>query len=214
MYHVPSRERAPRIAELLRTFGLTPRKDAKFGGLSKGLKRRATIAAALVHRPAILFLDEPTSGLDVMSARALRRFLEGLRATGVTVFLTTHYIEEADQLCDRIAIIVNGRVIAVDTPNNLKEVVHGSSIIAVTYASAIPPDAVDELATYGQVEVQRNTVRMQVTDVSLSLRAVTRVADVHGLEVAALNTVKPSLEDAFVQLTGVESETMLTEKTG
>jgi ABC-2 type transport system ATP-binding protein len=212
MYHVPTYDREPRISELLDTFGLSNRKDAKFGGLSKGLKRRATIAAALVHRPAILFLDEPTSGLDVMSARALRQFLKTLRATGVTVFLTTHYIEEADQLCDRIAIIVKGRVIAVDTPDSLKEVVHATSIITVTYTSPLQPDTVDELAAYGQIEVRGNTVRMQVTDVSQSLKAVTRIADDQDLKVVDLNTVKPSLEDAFVTWTGVESEAMLQEK--
>jgi ABC-type multidrug transport system ATPase subunit len=129
MYHVPKHEGGDRIQSLLKTFGLIDRSGAKFGGLSKGLKRRATIAAALLHRPALLFLDEPTSVLDVMSARFLRQFLKDLRATGVTVFFTTHYIEEADQLCDRIAIIVKGRIIAVDTPEQLKAVVKGTSII-------------------------------------------------------------------------------------
>jgi len=212
MYHAPKNEREHRITSLLKTFGLTERRGAKFGGLSKGLKRRATIAAALVHHPDILFLDEPTSGLDVMSARSLRHFLRDLRETGVTVFLTTHYIEEADQLCDRIAIIVKGRIIAVDTPENLKAVVQGTSIIEASFTSKVESIAVEELEAYGKVEVKDNTLWIQVTDVSKSLKALTRFADDHGLEVAYMNTVKPSLEDAFVKLTGVESEIMLMEK--
>jgi ABC-2 type transport system ATP-binding protein len=212
MYHVPKPERTNRITNLLKTFGLTERRDAKFGGLSRGLKRRATIAAALVHRPDILFLDEPTSGLDVMSARSLRQFLRDLREMGVTVFLTTHYIEEANQLCDRIAIIVKGRIIAIDTPENLKAVVQGTSVIEVTFTSPVQPINLEELKTYGQVEVKDNTLWIQVTDIPKSFKALTSFADDHGLEVVNMNTVNPSLEDAFVHLTGVESEVMLMEK--
>jgi len=212
MYHVPKNEREHRITSLLKTFGLTDRRGAKFGGLSKGLKRRATIAAALVHHPEILFLDEPTSGLDVMSARSLRKFLKNLRETGVTVFLTTHYIEEADQLCDRIAIIVKGRIIAVDTPEKLKAVVQGTSVIEVTFTSPVQRINLEELEAYGQVEAKDNTLWIQVTDVSKSLKALTSFADDNGLEVVYMNTVKPSLEEAFVKLTGVESEVMLMEK--
>jgi len=212
MYHVPKQEREHRITSLLKTFGLIERKGAKFGGLSKGLKRRATIAAALVHRPDILFLDEPTSGLDVMSARSLRNFLKDLQETGVTVFLTTHYIEEADQLCDRIAIIVKGQIIAVDTPENLKANVQGTFVIEVAFTSPVEPKNLEELEAYGKVEAKDNTLWIQVTDVSKSLKALTSFADDHGLEVVYMNTLKPSLEDAFVKLTGVESEVMLMEK--
>ena len=212
MYHVPKIERENRIKSLLKIFGLTDRRGAKFGGLSKGLKRRATIAAALVHRPDVLFLDEPTSGLDVMSARSLRRFLKDLRATGVTVFLTTHYIEEADQLCDRIAIIVKGRIIAVDTPENLKAVVQDTSVIEVAFTSSVESTNLEELEAYGPVEVKDNTLWIRVRDVSKPLKALTSFAYDHGLEVVYMNTVKPSLEDAFVKLTGVESKVMLMEK--
>jgi len=212
MYHVPKKERAHRISSLLKTFSLTERRGAKFGGLSKGLKRRATIAAALIHRPDILFLDEPTSGLDVMSARSLRQFLKNLGEMGVTVFLTTHYIEEADQLCDRIAIIVKGRIIAVDTPENLKTIVQSTSVIETTFASPVATMNLEELEAYGRVEAKDNTLWIHVTNVSRSLRMITSFADDHGLEIVYMNTVKPSLEEAFVKLTGVESEVMLMEK--
>jgi len=212
MYHVPKSERRDRIQTLLKTFDLTDRSRAKFGGLSKGLKRRATIAAALIHRPDVLFLDEPTSGLDVMSARSLRQFLTDLRETGVTVFLTTHYIEEADQLCDRIAIIVKGQIIAVDTPENLKAVVHGKSILKVGFTSPVESTNLEELKGYGQIEVKDNTLWMHVSNFSKSLKALASFADNHCLEVIYINTVKPSLEEAFVKLTGVESEVMLMDK--
>jgi ABC-2 type transport system ATP-binding protein len=212
MYHVPKIERANRIGALLKTFGLTDRREVKFGILSKGLKRRVTIAAALIHNPDILFLDEPTSGLDVMSARSLRQFLKDLQDTGVTVFLTTHYIEEADQLCDRIAIIVKGRIITVDTPENLKTVVQDTSIIEIRFTSLMDSLNLDELKNYGRVKIKNNTLWLQVSDVSEALTALTNFTNDHSLEVAQINTVKPSLEDAFVQLTGVEPEVMLMEK--
>jgi ABC-2 type transport system ATP-binding protein len=215
MYHVPKKERKKRIQCLLTIFNLDDRRGSKFRGLSKGLKRRATIAAALVHRPDILFLDEPTSGLDVMSVRSLRQFVKDLRETGVTVFLTTHYIEEADQLCDRIAIMVKGRVIAVDTPEHLKGRIHGTNVIDVVFRAPVEPISVEELETLGQTTVKGHALRIrEVTDVSKSLRAVTRFAENHGLDVVHLNTGKPSLEDAFVRLTGVKSEAMLLEKEG
>jgi ABC-2 type transport system ATP-binding protein len=212
MYHVPKGERRDRIVRLLETFGLTDRKRTKFGVLSKGLKRRATIASALIHRPSLLFLDEPTSGLDVMSARSLRQFVKDLRELGVTVFLTTHYIEEADQLCDRIAIIVQGRIIAVDTPERLKAGDHETSIIEVAFAAPVASTDWDELDEYELVEVTDNRVWLRVREVSPALKAVTRFADARGLEIVSLNTVKPRLEDAFVSLTGVASEEMLVEK--
>ena len=212
MYHVPKHERKDRITSLLSIFGLDDWSGKKFGGLSKGLKRRATIAAALIHQPDILFLDEPTSGLDVLSARALRQFLKSLRETGVTVFLTTHYIEEADQLCDRIALIVNGRIITVDTPTNLKNMIQDISIVEVIFDSEILVQDYNELFRCGQVEVQKNTVRIHVTDISQSLKAITHFADAHDLEIIEMNTVRPTLEDAFVKLTGIQSEAMLLEK--
>jgi ABC-2 type transport system ATP-binding protein len=212
MYHVPRRERDERIRGLLKTFGLTDRRGLKFRGLSKGLKRRVTIAAALIHRPDILFLDEPTSGLDVMSARSLRDFLKDLREMGVTIFLTTHYIEEADQLCDRIAIIVKGQIIAVDTPEHLKAVVQSTSVIEVAFTSSVESYNLEELETYGPVEMKDNTVWLQAREVSKPLKALMSWADDHGLEVTSMNTVKPSLEDAFVKLTGMGAEMMLMEK--
>jgi len=120
LYSVSKRERENRIIQLLNIFNLEDKRDVRFAKLSKGMKRKVTIASALVHNPLILFLDEPTTGLDVLSARVLRAMIRELNRKGVTIFLTTHYIEEAEQLCERVAIIVNGSIKTVDTPENLK----------------------------------------------------------------------------------------------
>ena len=119
LYSVSQKDREKRIGELLKRFDLEPKREAKFATLSKGMKRKVTIAAALIHSPQVVFLDEPSTGLDVLSARILRAMIKELKALGVTIFLTTHYIEEAEQLCDRVAILVNGTIKTVDTPGNL-----------------------------------------------------------------------------------------------
>jgi len=119
LYGVPTVNREKRITELLKRFDLESKRQAKFSTLSKGMKRKVTIAAALIHSPQVMFLDEPTTGLDVLSSRSLRAMIKELKKLGVTIFLTTHYIEEAEQLCDQVAILVNGTIKTVDTPRNL-----------------------------------------------------------------------------------------------
>jgi len=120
LYNVARPERESRIKKLLSVLGLEDKKDIKFDKLSKGMKRKVTIAAALVHDPSVLFLDEPTTGLDVLSARVLRMMIKEFNQKGVTIFLTTHYIEEADQLCDTVAIIVGGKIKEIAAPEELK----------------------------------------------------------------------------------------------
>ena len=119
LYGVAKAKREERISELLKTFNFESKRDAKFSKLSKGMKRKAVIAAALMHNPKILFLDEPTTGLDILSVRILHTLIKELKGMGVTIFLTTHYIEEAEKLCDTVAIIVGGRIRALDTPEKL-----------------------------------------------------------------------------------------------
>jgi len=120
LYGVPHTQRRKKAEELLKTFRLYERKDGLFRTFSRGMKRALTIAAALIHNPEVLFLDEPTVGLDVVAARSLRNLIFNLRRQGITIFLTTHYLEEADLLCDRVAILVKGRILAIDNPQVLK----------------------------------------------------------------------------------------------
>jgi len=128
LYGIPRTQRRKRAEELLKTFSLFERKDSLFRTFSRGMKRALTIAAALIHNPQVLFLDEPTVGLDVVAARSLRNLISNLHRQGITIFLTTHYLEEADLLCDRVAILVKGRILAVDTPQVLKDKTNKKSL--------------------------------------------------------------------------------------
>jgi ABC-2 type transport system ATP-binding protein len=128
LYGVPRQQRKKQAEDLLKTFGLYERKDNFFRTYSRGMKRALTIAAALIHNPLVLFLDEPTVGLDVVAARTLRNLINGMRSRGTTIFLTTHYLEEADFLCDRIAIIVKGKIVKIDTPCALKDLAKTNSL--------------------------------------------------------------------------------------
>jgi ABC-2 type transport system ATP-binding protein len=128
LYGVPRAQRRKRADELLKTFRLHDRKDSLFRTFSRGMKRALTIASALTHNPEVLFLDEPTVGLDVVAARSLRNLISNLRRQGVTIFLTTHYLEEANLLCDRVAVLVKGTILAIDTPQALKDKTNQSSL--------------------------------------------------------------------------------------
>ena len=197
LYGVPRAEWRPRAEELLERFRLSEKRDISFAKLSRGMKRALTIAAALAHHPPLVFLDEPTTGLDVMNARSLRKMIAGLRDGGVTVFLTTHYLEEAERLCNRVAIIVNGKIVALDTVDGLKKTAHNTNIVEITFESE-----------NGGVE----TRRFEDRDVAKSVQ--TGLAQANGRRVLAVNTLRPTLEDVFVKLTGLSREVMLAEKAG
>jgi len=202
LYSVPRSQWRPRAEELLQVFGLAERAASRVSGFSHGMRRRLTIACALVHRPALLFLDEPTTGLDVQSARQLRSMVGDLRDEGVTVFLTTHYIEEADLLCDRVAMINKGRIVALDTPETLKASVTGSKVVEVAFSGH---PAEEELqAIPGVFEVYRlgDRYRLSVGSDSDIVGAVVDYGRSRGLRVTSLTTLKPSLEDAFLRITG------------
>jgi ABC-2 type transport system ATP-binding protein len=195
LYGVPRAERKRLAAELLERFRLTDKRDVLFARLSRGMKRALTIAAALAHHPSLLFLDEPTTGLDVMSARNLRNTIAELRAQGTTVFLTTHYLEEAARLCDRVAIIVKGRIVALDSVANLKAHLQQRTEVEITLEDA-----------NGGIQ----TKRFAGDDVASVLQAA--LGQTSGRRLVAVNTVLPTLEDVFVQLTGLDAEIMRLDK--
>jgi ABC-2 type transport system ATP-binding protein len=199
LYGVPRTERKARATALLERFRLTEKQEVHFAKLSRGMKRALTIAVALAHRPALVFLDEPTTGLDVISARNLRQMIASLREEGVTVFLTTHYLEEAERLCDRIAIIVKGRIVALDSPNGLKSAEQQSGCVTLEITLANGENGVE-------------TRRVEAQDVKTAMQI--GLAQAGGREVLAVSTLRPTLEDVFVKLTGLSAEVMLTEKGG
>ncbi len=214
LHGMPRRRRIARAENLLRFLGLYESRHRRTGTFSTGQRKRLLIASALLHEPQILFLDEPTTGLDVQSARRIRELLRELNDKGVTIFLTTHYIEEADQLCQRIAIIDRGRIVTVDTPEGLKSLARRKEIIEVTFDRAaergIPRlqalDRVEKVVTFGE------KIRLHVQDPSAVLPALVDVAQECGLKIMALNTTRPTLEDAFVALTGLHPEAMVANE--
>jgi len=216
LYGIPRLERRARAEELLKTFGLFERKDSKFAAYSRGMKRALTIAAALVHKPRLLFLDEPTVGLDVVAARSLRAIIKQLKASGITVFLTTHYLEEADILCDRIALLVKGKIVAIDSPAGLKAIAEEEPALEVSFKTPLP-HAAGELGRRLQgLEVVKldGRIRIHGGDTDIVLRAILGYAGENGTQVASATSVRPSLEDAFIKLTGLSPAVMLAEKGG
>jgi len=216
LYGLPRKQWRPRADQLLEQFGLAERSRSPFGSLSGGLKRRLTIAAALLHRPKILFLDEPTTGLDVQSARSLRATIRSLSASGATIFLTTHFIAEAEQLCDRVAIIVKGKLVAVDTPAGLRARFQGEKRLELTASSSIEAlaTALERRAEIEGLSRAGDRLLLTIDSLDAALRAVTIVAEQVGASLQEIRTVTPSLEDAFVQITGLDLEALQRNKPG
>jgi len=214
LYDVPKNEWEPRGEELLKEFNLLDRKDSKFQGFSRGMKRRLTIAAALVHRPRILFLDEPTTGLDVMSARGLRGVIKNLKKKGVTVFLTTHLIQEAEDLCDRVAIIVKGKIRIIDTPEALKEKVKETEVLEIRPkpVSQALPGKMEAIPGVEKAALVEDKLRLYGKSLHGSVLQILNQFNTEGISVLSIQTLTPTLEDAFVKLTGVDAEIMRVDK--
>jgi len=208
LYSVPRGERETRAKELLEEFDLYERRHTKVGGFSRGMKRRLTIAMALVHRPSILFFDEPTTALDARSAIFVRDLIGRLKDEGITIFLTTHYIEEADQLCDRVAIINEGRIVASDAPEKLKSLILGVHTIEVSFDGGSEGRASDLKAIPGcdAVVKQGDKFKLYTQEPAEVLPRLVGYAEECALKVVSLNTLKPRLEDVFLKMTAPVGE--------
>jgi ABC-2 type transport system ATP-binding protein len=211
LYGVPKVERMKRADELLEEVKLADRANDIAQSFSRGMKRRLTIACALIHRPDLLFLDEPTTGLDIQSARQLREQVRKLNGEGVTVLLTTHYMEEADQLCDSIAMINKGKIVTIDSPQNMKACVTGDNVVEVSFSSQVKEEEVASLN--GVTEVHRLGDKYRLTFVGKDpVGILVDFARTHKMEINSLNTLRPSLEDAFLKLTGVNPDEVKLDK--
>jgi ABC-2 type transport system ATP-binding protein len=200
---VPKAERAARGAELLERVGLTDAADRKVGGYSGGMKRRLDLALALVHRPRVLFLDEPTTGLDPSSRADLWQEVARLaREDGVTVFLTTQYLEEADVLADRVGIIDRGSIVAEGTPEALKAEIGRPSVQAVPSERADREAVAAVLARFGTSVPAAPGAAAVRLEGGEDLVAVVRALDAADLRVADLQLHQPSLDDVFLAKTG------------
>jgi ABC-2 type transport system ATP-binding protein len=204
LHGIPRDERAARSDELLERVGLTLAADRRVRTYSGGMKRRLDLALALVHRPRILFLDEPTTGLDPQSRNALWGEVGRLaKEEGVTVFLTTQYLEEADVLADRVGIIDHGRIVAEGTPTDLKAQI-GRPTVEITPADPEQRIRVAEiLRRFGElVQVSPDSVAVRCAHGDLDLAEIIRALDAEGLPVANLQLHAPSLDDVFLEKTG------------
>ncbi|HNT34767.1 MAG TPA: ABC transporter ATP-binding protein [bacterium] len=214
LYGMRKRERQERARQILGVFGLDQAANRLFGGYSKGMKRKLTIAAGIIHSPEILFLDEPTSGIDVASARQIRRIIADLNHAGTTVFLTTHYIEEAERLCNRIAFVVRGRIVANDSVENLLQPVMERHIVRISISS-VPQDLHQSLCSaFPELEFtleERFQIRVE-SDREIRVGSLVRFLEEQGAEVSEARRLRPSLEDVFVRVTGIEGDAMRKEK--
>ena len=214
LYGMQKNERQQRARELLDTFGLTEAAGRKFGGYSKGMKRKLTFAAGIIHRPGILFLDETTTGIDVASARQVRQIIAGLHDKGATVFLTTHYIEEAERLCERIAFIVNGKIVRTDRTADLLQPVKGRNILLLSISDSGGDLSHEMMQAFPNYRVQSTApgkLRMESTE-PVIVGPLVRFLEERGVQVTEARRQVPSLEDVFVEVTGIEAELMRKEK--
>jgi ABC-2 type transport system ATP-binding protein len=214
LYGIRKNERQKRARELLETFGLSEAANHKFAGYSKGMKRKLTFAAGIIHEPPILFLDEPTTGIDVASARQVRQIIAGLHRRGTTVFLTTHYIEEAERLCERIAFIVNGRIIRTDRMADLLQPVKGKNILVLSIPNSEGSLSKEIAFAFPKYQVQSSSpgeIKIESTD-QVILGPLVRLLEEKGIQVTEAHRQVPSLEDIFVQVTGIEAGLMKKEK--
>jgi ABC-2 type transport system ATP-binding protein len=207
LFGIPASE-SRRVADrLLEQFQLAKWGKASVFALSGGMAQRLMMARSIFHRPAVLFLDEPTAGLDPQSRLALWDVLGELNRQGQTVLLTTHYMEEADQLCDRVAIMDHGKILALDTPEALKQSVGADTIVTVKaagHADALAAQLAQALSEITRTRVVDGGVELHVKGAERLVPRVVDAAESAGFEVADLSVSEPSLETVFINLTGKE----------
>jgi len=206
LHGIAKAEGQRRADDLLRRVGLTEAGDRRVGTYSGGMKRRLDLASALVHEPRVLFLDEPTTGLDPVSRKSIWEEVEALNREGTTVFLTTQYLEEADQLADRVGIISAGRIVAEGTPDSLKAEV-GKPRMELLLAAGERTDCMDVLSRFGAPLPPRDgKLMIEVAEGVAAIAPVVRALDEAGILVESLDVVEPTLDDVFVEKTGQHLE--------
>jgi ABC-2 type transport system ATP-binding protein len=206
VYGMGGKELEDRTQALLDQLGLAEAGDRVTRGYSGGMQRRLDIALALVQRPRVLFLDEPTTGLDPEVRAAMWQEIERLtEAEGLTILLTTHYLEEADQLAANLAIVDRGKVVAAGTPDELKGQLRGDSVqveLEGTPQDGVPRDALERLEDVYEVTVDGRTVRARVAQSARAVPVVLQALESHGVSVASVTVSRPSLDDVYLRHTG------------
>jgi ABC-2 type transport system ATP-binding protein len=216
LYGMRKPDREERARELLSRFGLADTGNKPFRAYSKGMKRKLTVAAGIIHQPQILFLDEPTTGIDVASARQIRQLVLDLNRSGATIFLTTHYIEEAERLCRRVAFIVRGKIVRIGTIDELMKEVQQENIVQFTIgngANRIQTALRSEFPEF-RVEAASDSIVKVRSPRPLNLTPFMGFLEKNDVAVYEAKIGRPSLEEVFVQITGIEIEKMRMEKEG
>jgi ABC-2 type transport system ATP-binding protein len=201
LFGIPRKEKKERITRMLKLVQLEDRKDSRVGTFSGGMKRRLALGRALLHDPQLIYLDEPTLGVDVQARRAIWDYILLQREQGKTVLITTNYLEEAQILCDRLAIIDHGKLIAVDTPEHLKQTYGGSVIELETLSRSSAPDQIR--AIEGVEEVKQDGTHLTITTRGVS-NIVPQVLSIMAQkdELRDINVREPNLDEIFLRLTG------------
>jgi ABC-2 type transport system ATP-binding protein len=217
LYGLSKRVREKRASKLLDTFQLSDVANKRFKAYSRGMKRKLTIAAALIHEPDILFLDEPTTGIDVATVRQIRSLIKELNRKGTTIFLTTHYIEEAERLCDRVAFINKGSIIKIDSVERLLEDTRDSHIIEVVFESSYKnKDSLIRKLNRKFPEVncgfKNENMLKVISKHRIDIYPIVSYLTSEDIFIIEARLNRPTLEDAFVKMTGIEIEHMKKEK--
>lgn len=201
LYGLAKKERQCRAEDLLKRFGLYEKRDVAVKGFSKGMKQRLQICMALISEPKVLILDEPTSGLDVQSSRLIRSIIADLNAQGVTFLLTTHNMEEANQLCSRIAIINQGKIVAIDRPELLKKRIESLHSVEVSFNMDVAQSDLSGLQGVDSVKRMGDKFRLYDREPAEVIYNLVDYARSKKVEIVSLATISPTLEDVFVKYT-------------
>lgn len=214
LYGMEKQAREKRAQELLKQFDLEKAGNRPFKAYSKGMRRKLTIAAGIIHSPDILFLDEPTTGIDVESARHIRQLLLELKEMGTTVFMTTHYIEDAQRICDRIAFIVKGKIVALDTVSKLMDSVSSGPAVRFLTNSASAELADGIKSSFCNYNVTCSGGDNITVSSAGRIDIAPIVAYLHDKEVKVYEAreLRPTLEDVFVKITGIDAANLKKEK--
>ncbi len=202
LYGVPKKDARQRAEELLVKFDLYEQKDHKVRTFSKGMKQKLILSMSLMNDPEILFLDEPTSGLDVMSARLIKDMMREFREEGKTIFLTTHDMGEANQVCNRIAVIDHGKIAAIDAPEKLKMKVGGLGGLEISFNMPVDISDFHTIPGVTDVRISGNKLQFYTDEPGRMVGRMVDYSRSNGLEIVTLNTLTPTLEDVFIKLIG------------
>ncbi len=213
LYGMKKEKREAKAKQLLEQFRLTEAGKRPFKAYSKGMRRKLAIAAGIIHSPQILFLDEPTTGIDVESTRQIRDLIMELKRQGTTVFITTHYIEDAERICDRIAFIVSGKLTALGSLSELMDSISHDYRIQLSAQENIVQYACDLQAHFGECSVTGQDNSLLVTSQKrIPLLPVLQYLDDKGVTIYEAKELHPTLEDVFIQVTGIGAAQLKKEK--